>query len=46
MVRVFEKEDLSFIHGNAFEQAMQVFIFTLKKKPSAMLKYRAFLRDK
>jgi len=46
MVRVFEKEDLSFIHGSAFEQAMQVFIFTLKKKPSALLKYRAFLRDK
>lgn len=46
MIRVFENEDLSFIHGNAFEQAMQVFTFMLKKKPSAMLKYRAFLRNK
>ncbi|MCC4768788.1 NAD(P)/FAD-dependent oxidoreductase [Methanosarcina sp. DH2] len=46
MVRVFEKEDLSFIHGSAFEQAMHVFTFMLKKKPSAMLKYRAFLRNK
>jgi len=46
MVRVFEKEDLSFIHGSAFEQAMQVFMFMLKKKPSALLKYRAFLRNR
>ncbi len=46
MVKVFEKEDLSFIHGSAFEQAMQVFMFMLKKNPSAMLKYRAFLRNK
>ncbi len=46
MAEVFENEDLSFIHGSAFEQAMQVFTFMLKKKPSAMLKYRAFLRNK
>ena len=46
MVAVFEKEDLSFIHGSSVEQAMQVFAFMLKKKPSAILKYRALLRNK
>jgi flavin-dependent dehydrogenase len=46
MVAVFEKEDLSFIHGSPVEQAIQVFAFMLKKKPSAMLKYRALLRNK
>jgi flavin-dependent dehydrogenase len=46
MVAVFEKEDLSFIHGSSVEQAMQVFAFLLKKKPSAILKYRALLRNK
>ncbi len=46
MTAVFEKEDLSFIHGSSIEQAMQVFAFILKKKPSAILKYRALLRNK
>jgi len=46
MATVFEKEDLSFIHGSSLEQAMQVFTFILKKKPSALLNYRAFLRNK
>ncbi len=46
MAAVFEKEDLSFIHGSSIEQAMQVFAFILRKKPSAILKYRAFLRNK
>jgi flavin-dependent dehydrogenase len=46
MVSVFEKEDLSFIHGSSVEQVMQVFAFMLKKKPSAILKYRALLRNK
>lgn len=46
MAKVFEKEDLSFIHGSSIEQAMQVFAFMLKKKPSAILKYRAVLRNK
>jgi digeranylgeranylglycerophospholipid reductase len=46
MVAVFEKEDLSFIHGSSVEQAMQVFAFILKKKPSAIWKYRALLRNK
>ncbi|MDD4748626.1 MAG: NAD(P)/FAD-dependent oxidoreductase [Methanosarcinaceae archaeon] len=46
MAKLFEKEDLSFIHGSAFEQALQVFMFILKKKPSALLKCRAFLRNK
>lgn len=46
MVAVFEKEDLSFIHGSSVEQAMQVFEFMLKKKPSAIWKYRALLRNK
>jgi digeranylgeranylglycerophospholipid reductase len=46
MASVFEKEDLSFIHGSSIEQAMQVFAFILKKKPSAILKYRALLRNK
>jgi digeranylgeranylglycerophospholipid reductase len=46
MVAVFEKEDLSFIHGSPVEQAIQVSTFMLKKKPSAMLKYRALLRNK
>ncbi len=46
MAEIFENEDLSFIHGSAFEQAMQVFTFMLKKKPSAMLRYGAFLRNK
>lgn len=46
MVAVFEKEDLSFIHGSSVEQAMQVFSFMLKKKPSAIWKYRALLRNK
>ncbi|MCQ1535127.1 NAD(P)/FAD-dependent oxidoreductase [Methanosarcina sp. KYL-1] len=46
MAKVFEKEDLSFIHGSAFDQATQVFFFMLKKNPTAMLKYRALLRNK
>lgn len=46
MVTVFEKEDLSFIHGSSVEQAIQVFAFILKKKPSAIWKYRALLRKK
>jgi len=46
MVKVFEKEDLSFIHGSSVEQVMQVFAFTLKKKPSAVLKYRALFRNR
>ena len=46
MVAVFEKEDLSFVHGSSIEQAMQIFAFILKKKPSAILKYRALLRNK
>ncbi len=46
MVAVFEKQDLSFIHGSSVEQAIQVFAFILKKKPSALLKYRALLRNK
>ncbi len=46
MAAVFEKEDLSFIHGSSIEQAMHVFAFILKKKPSAILKYRALLRNK
>lgn len=46
MTTVFEKEDLSFIHGSSVEQAMQVFAFMLKKKPSAILKFRALLRNK
>ena len=46
MAAVFEKEDLSFIHGSSIEQAMQVFAFILKKKPSAILNYRALLRNK
>ena len=46
MAAVFEKEDLSFIHGSPVEQAIQVSTFILKKKPSAMLKYRALLRNK
>ena len=46
MAAVFEREDLSFVHGSSIEQAMQVFAFILKKKPSAILKYRALLRNK
>lgn len=46
MAKVFEREDLSFIHGSSIEQAMQVFAFMLKKKPSAILKCRALLRNK
>lgn len=46
MAKVFEKEDLSFIQGSAFAQAMRVFMFTMKKKPSAMFNYRALLRNK
>lgn len=46
MAKVFEKEDLSFIHGSAFDQALRVFMLTLKKKPSTMLSYRALLRNK
>ncbi len=33
MAKVFEKQDLSFIHGSSVEQAMQVFAFMLKKNP-------------
>lgn len=46
VAKVFEKEDLSFIHGNSVEQAMRVFAFMLKKKPSAILKFRALLRNR
>ncbi len=46
MTRVFENEDLSFIHGSSVQQAMQVFAFMLKKKPSAILKCSALFRNK
>jgi digeranylgeranylglycerophospholipid reductase len=46
MVKVFEKEDISFIHGSSVEQAMQVFAFMLKKKPSAILKCTAVFRNR
>lgn len=46
MVTVFEKENLSFIHGTSVEQAIQIFAFMLKKKPSSILNCRALLRNK
>jgi digeranylgeranylglycerophospholipid reductase len=46
MVTVFEKENLSFIHGTSVEQAIQIFVFMLKKKPSSILNCRAFIRNK
>jgi digeranylgeranylglycerophospholipid reductase len=46
MAAVFEKEDVSFIHGSSIEQAIQAFVFMLKKKPSVLLNYRALLRNK
>jgi digeranylgeranylglycerophospholipid reductase len=46
MITVFEKENLSFIHGTSVEQAIQILAFMLKKKPSSILKCRALLRNK
>ena len=44
LMKMFEGEDLSFLHGSSFNQAMQVFTFMMKKNPAALLSYRAMLR--
>lgn len=46
MMKSFEGQDLSFISGNPFNQAMQIGMFLLKNNPKALLSYRALLRNK
>ena len=46
MMKTFKGQDLSFIHGSSFNQAMQVGLFMLKKNPAALLSYRALLRNR
>lgn len=46
LMEVFEGENLSFIKGDPLTKAMRVGLFMLKKKPSALLTYRAALRKK
>ena len=45
MMKTFKGQDLSFIHGSSFNQAMQVGLFMLKKNPVSLLSYRALLRN-
>jgi len=46
LMKTFKGQDLSFIHGSSFNQAMQVGLFMLKKNPASLLSYRALLRNK
>jgi len=46
MMEVFKQEDLSFLQGSSFQKALQVSLFMLKKKPSSLLGFSAFLRNR
>ena len=46
MIKTFKGQDLSFIHGSSFNQAMQVGLFMLKTNPASLLSYRALLRNR
>jgi digeranylgeranylglycerophospholipid reductase len=46
LMNTFKGQDLSFLHGSSFDQAMQVGLFMLKKNPTSLLSYRALLRNK
>ena len=46
LMETFKTQDLSFLHGSSFDQAMQVCLFMLKKNPTSLLSYRALLRNK
>lgn len=46
MMKVFEGEDLKVLGGTPFNQAVQISRMIIKKNPSALLSYRAILRNK
>ncbi|MFP4655318.1 MAG: FAD-dependent monooxygenase [Methanohalobium sp.] len=46
MMKNFEGQDLSFIKGSPFNQAMQIGMFLLQNNPKALLSYKALLRNK
>ncbi|WP_462273309.1 NAD(P)-binding domain-containing protein [Methanohalophilus sp.] len=46
MMEVFKQEDLSFLRGSSLQKALQVSLFMLKKKPSSLLGFSAFLRNR
>ncbi len=46
MMKTFKGQDLSFLHGSSFNQAIQVGLFMLKKNPVSLLSYRALLRNR
>ncbi|MGP8331435.1 MAG: NAD(P)/FAD-dependent oxidoreductase [Methanosarcinaceae archaeon] len=46
IMKTFKGQDLSFLHGSSFNQAMQVGLFMLKKNPVSLLSYRALLRNR
>lgn len=46
MMEVFKQEDLSFLQGSSLQKALQVSLFMLKKKPSSLLGFSAFLRNR
>ncbi len=46
MMKTFKGQDLSFLHGSSFNQAIQVGLFILKKNPVSLLSYRALLRNR
>ncbi|MDI3540381.1 MAG: digeranylgeranylglycerophospholipid reductase [Methanolobus sp.] len=46
MMKVFEGEDLRVLGGTPFNQAVQISRMIIKKNPSALLSYRAILRNK
>ncbi len=46
MMKVFEGEDLKVLGGTPFSQAVQVSRMILRKNPSALISYRAILRNK
>ncbi len=46
MMKVFEGEDLKFLNGSPFNQAVQIAKMILKKNPSSIISYRAVFRKK
>jgi flavin-dependent dehydrogenase len=46
MMEVFKQEDLSFLQGSSLQKALQLSLFMLKKKPSSLLGFSAFLRNR
>jgi hypothetical protein len=46
MMEIFKNQDLSLLQGSSLQKALQVSLFMLKKKPSSLLGFSAFLRNR